>query len=192
VLPTLRLGDLVVEALMAGVLDMGPAQGPSGFDGILSLGFFDGCAYTVDPAAMTLTIGRSTAAPSAGVAVPLEVRRDGHSVEAFVRLVLPSGRAVLVEVDTGSETLILDQQFLGDCGLPAGSPAVQTTTGTDETGHEWVRHWAVAEGPVHLATRHRSHRPPHGSSSSRSFTTGWSAPSSSTATESPTTSRAHR
>ena len=115
------------------------------------MGFFDAQPYTVDPVGMTLTVGRAGVDPVAGTMVPLEVHRDGPSLSVFAQLVLPSGRTVAVEVDTGSQTLILDQQFLGDCGLTAGDPGIETTTGTDETGHEWVRHWAVAPGDVHLA-----------------------------------------
>ena len=151
VLPPLRLGDLLVEDHVAGVLDLGSTQGLTGFDGILSLGFFGAHPYTVDPVGMTLTVGRAGADPVEGTVVPLEVHRDGPSRSVFAQLVLPSGRTVSVEVDTGSQTLILDERFLGDCGLTAGDPGIETTTGTDETGHEWVRHWAVAPGDVHLA-----------------------------------------
>ena len=73
------------------------------------------------------------------------------SEDPFVQLVLPSGREICVEVDTGSGSLILDTRFLADCAVDLGSPEVTTNTGTDETGYEWTRHWVTIGGSVHLA-----------------------------------------
>jgi hypothetical protein len=44
-------------------------------------------------------------------------------VDPFVQLVLPSGREICVEVDIGSDSLILDT-YLSDCGVDADSPDV--------------------------------------------------------------------
>lgn len=150
-LPAVRLGEHTQDGLVAGVLDLGDASGPLGFDGILGPGFFEGHAVTTDPDARTLTVARSCDAPADGAVVPLEVRRDGPSLDPFAELVLPSGRTVHVEVDTGSANLILATRYLEDCGLAPDSPDLETTTGTDETGHPWVRHRATIRGSVHLA-----------------------------------------
>jgi len=83
--------------------------------------------------------------------VPIEVERDGPSLAPFVPLILPSGRKIRVEIDTGSHNLILDTRFLAECGPSPDGPAVETTTGTDETGHEWTRHYATIDGTVQLA-----------------------------------------
>jgi hypothetical protein len=72
-------------------------------------------------------------------------------VDWSVDLVLPSGRTVRVEVDTGSAALILDTAYLADFGLRVDDQAVEVTTGTDETGFEWTRRWAQVAGSVHLA-----------------------------------------
>ena len=71
--------------------------------------------------------------------------------DSYVRLVLPTGRTVLVEGDTGSDCLILDTPFMAECGLEAGGPGVSAREGVDETGHTYVRHDAVLPGSVHLA-----------------------------------------
>jgi hypothetical protein len=65
--------------------------------------------------------------------------------------VLPSGRQVQVEVDTGSANLILDTRFMPDCGVRIGGPGVTTKTGTDETGYHWTRHWATIYGEIYFA-----------------------------------------
>jgi hypothetical protein len=72
-------------------------------------------------------------------------------VDPFTQLILPSGREIVVEVDTGSHHLILDTRFMADCGVGVEDPDVDTKTGTDETGYQWTRRWATAHGSVHLA-----------------------------------------
>jgi hypothetical protein len=142
-LPEVAVGGYRATDRVAGVFDLGTE-----FDGILSPGFFEPYALTIDPVERTLTIGD---APTDGVTVPIDVHRDGPSVDSFVPLVLPSGRRITVEVDTGSEALILDTRFIADCGLSPDDPAIETETGTDETGYDWTRRHATAEGSVHLA-----------------------------------------
>ncbi|MCY1142358.1 retropepsin-like aspartic protease [Actinoplanes sp. Pm04-4] len=143
-LPSLSLGEHRVEGHLAGVADLG-----DGFAGILGPDFYAGLALCVDPAAMTVDFVDPGAAQ--GWEVPLQVRHENRTVDAFVTLTLPSGREVSVEVDTGSDNLILDTRFAGDCGIDLDGPEVTTKTGTDETGYEWTRHWATVRGSVHLA-----------------------------------------
>jgi hypothetical protein len=153
-LPGLALGDHTVDEHVAGVADLG-----EGFDGILGLGFFEQHTLTTDPIAMSLTIQPRESFQRGGHAVPLEVRRDGVSVVTFVRLVLPSGQEICVEVDTGSHSLILDTRFMSDCGVQRGDPGVTTKSGTDETGYEWTRHWVSIPGSVHLAAAPETAQP---------------------------------
>jgi hypothetical protein len=142
-LPELAVGEYRVAKCVAGVYDLGTE-----FAGILSPDFFEPYALTIDPAGRTLTIGD---APADGAEVSLDVRRDGLSVDPFASLVLPSGRTIIVEVDTGSETLILDPRFMADCGLSPDDPAIETETGIDQTGYDWTRRLATVKGSVHLA-----------------------------------------
>lgn len=150
-LPKVAFGDYEVNGHVAGVADLGDVDGPHGFAGILGPGFFAGHVVTTDPTAGTITAHDADCVPSDGYEIPLQIRRDGISVDAFATLVLPSGRELCVEVDTGSGSLILNTPFMADCGVQVGDAGVSTTTGTDETGHNWVRHWATIEGAVHLA-----------------------------------------
>ena len=150
-LPKLALGEHLVEDHLAAVADLGPAEGAAGFDGILSPTFFAGRAVTIDPERTTVMV-RAGAQPSEqDFVIPLDIERDGPSFDPFVQLVLPSGRTIRVELDTGSNNLILDLRFLDDCGVNLSDPAVTTESGIDETGHEWTRHWCDIPGEVHLA-----------------------------------------
>lgn len=145
-LPVMQLGDLRVEDHVAGVIDLGDE-----FAGILGPGFFEGRPPTIDPDRDTLTIEPASEVEADGVVVPIEVERDGPSLTPFLPLVLPSGRQIRVEIDTGSHNLILDTRYLAECGLSLDDDRVETTTGTDETGHRWTRRYATIAGSVHLA-----------------------------------------
>ncbi|WP_371400727.1 retropepsin-like domain-containing protein [Kribbella sp. NBC_00662] len=144
--PRIALGDFVVEGHVAGVADLGDA-----FVGILGPTFFENHSVTTDPDAKTLTVRPRESFRADGPEIPLEVRRESVSADPFVQLVLPSGREITVEVDTGSDSLILDTRFAADCGVDLADPKVSMRTGTDETGYEWQRHWATIAGSVHLA-----------------------------------------
>ena len=143
-LPTLAVGDYAVDAHVAVSVDLG-----DGFDGILAPAYFADRIVTTDPVAGTFTVhepGQSVE----GVEVPIDVHRDGPSADPFVELVLPSGRTVDVEVDTGSDCLILDTRFMAECGFEVGGPGVTAREGVDETGQAYVRYDATLAGAVHL------------------------------------------
>jgi predicted aspartyl protease len=150
-LPRLDVGGFTATGHLAAVADLGPADGPEGHDGLLGYSLFLGHAVTTDPAAGELTITPADRFDEPGTVVPLEVRDHGHSLDPFVRLVLPSGREVLVELDTGSQSLILHDRYAEECGVDLAAPGLETRTGTDETGGGFVRRWATIDGAVHLA-----------------------------------------
>jgi hypothetical protein len=150
-LPRLDLGGYAVDGHPAAVVDLGDLDGPNGFAGIIGPGFFEHHVVTTDSQAMTFTVRPAEDFAEDGVEIPLEIRRNGPSRDPFTRLVLPSGRQIVVEVDTGSHNLILDTRLMADCGIAIDDPGVTTKRGTDETGYEWIRRWAAIEGSVHLA-----------------------------------------
>jgi hypothetical protein len=143
-LPNLAVGDYAVDGHVAVSVDLG-----DGFDGILGPAYFADRIVTTDPAAGTFTV-HERGETVEGMDVPVDVHLDGFSADPFVELVLPSGRTVLVEVDTGSDCLILDSRFMAECGLEVGGPGVTAREGVDETGHPYVRYDATLAGAVHL------------------------------------------
>ena len=144
-LPELAVAGHAVEGHVAAAVDLG-----DGFDGILGPSFFGDRVVTTDVAAGTFTV-HAPGDEVEGIEVPLELHRDGPSVDPFVGLVLPSGRTVLVEVDTGSDCLILDAGLMAECGVEVGGDGVTAREGVDETGHTYVRYDATLAGGVHLA-----------------------------------------
>ncbi len=136
---------------VVGGLDFG-SFGPVAdrIDGILSLGCFERTGVTLDPGARTLSAAVRPPDASAAEGVAVEAVRDGPSISLFAPLVLPDGSRIRVEVDTGSDSLILDSKRMETLGLRPERGEVTTREGTDETGHRYVRHAARLTGPIFL------------------------------------------
>jgi hypothetical protein len=142
-----RLKDVPVCVLdLAG---FSPALRP--FEGMLSLGLFEDAPLRLSYGAGTAEVLPSRPTFGAGaVEVPMRVDHDGPSVDGFVALRLPDGRVADVEIDTGSDTLILHDRYF-DALVPDPS-AVRTVEGSDETGHRYRRRFGTVHGAVSVGT----------------------------------------
>ncbi len=151
-LPPVSVGDCILVDQVAAVVDLDQQGGGAAFAGILGLTAFADTPITVDPGTQTIELGVSG---DAEFRVPLDVQRRGPSTTPFAELVLPHGDWVKVEVDTGSDCLILDTDLLRRGAVtPRGE--LQTVDGTDETGYRWQRRTGLIEGSVFLAAAPRS------------------------------------
>ena len=66
-------------------------------------------------------------------------------------LVLPNGRTVEVEIDMGSDVLILDDSLAADVGVALDDPRLRVVDGRDETGHAYTRRFGTIRGRIHPA-----------------------------------------
>jgi hypothetical protein len=140
----IEVGPFRREGATVGIHDLGSMPPElSGLAGFLSLDVF-GDAVTVDYRRRELRAG-----PVDGVEVPLELRRDGPSLDAYAALTLPSGTEILAEVDMGSDVLVLDERFAEDVGVDLSDPALERREGTDETGNRFARTFAVVRGDIY-------------------------------------------
>lgn len=157
-LPPLTVDDRVLTDQVAAVVDLGAEDEERGFSGVLGLTAFNDDPVTVDPDSSTLTLGKPG---PAAFRVPLDIRRRGPSTGPFAQLVLPDGRAISVEVDTGSGCLILDAGLLSR-GEVTTAGELESGEGVDETGHEWTRLRGRLDGGIHFAgapqSRHENPR----------------------------------
>lgn len=126
-----------------GILDMGgfPVE-LDHIGGFLSLAHFAERLLTVDYPNGIVRVGGEPE----GTRIPVEVRRDGPAVDMFAPLVLPDGRTVSIEVDMGSDVLILDERF-----AELGGADVRRVDGTDETGNAYTRRFTTLPGRIHPA-----------------------------------------
>ena len=150
---SLTLGTHRREGHVVGILDTGTFPGGlTGVDGFLSLAFFEPVPFTVDyrGGAVVVETARSVAARAAsGSPVGIRLERQGPALDAFLPLTVPGRPRIEVEVDMGSDALILDESLAGAVGVRLDDPSVRRIEGRDETGHPYVRHVARISGTIH-------------------------------------------
>ena len=80
----------------------------------------------------------------------MRVTQDGPSTEVFMPLELPAGRVIEVEVDMGSDALILDERFAAELGADLDDAGVRKVEGRDETGYEYTRYFTTLSGDIRV------------------------------------------
>jgi hypothetical protein len=162
-LGSIKLGDHTRTNVPVSVFDLAP--GLEGIEGFVSLTSFRSAPVTIDYEAGVIVIEdeRSLAGRAArGTPVAIEVREDGpYSTDVYLDLTLPGGRSVSVEVDTGSDILILNQRFAAQNGINLAAEGTRKLLGQDETGHEYTRYFTTLPGDISLtpAPAFRQHHP---------------------------------
>lgn len=102
---SLSFGSIRQTEVPVGVFDMEQLMPGTGIDGFLSLGFFKDTAFTVDYKNKILTIESASTlekAKASGAVVPIQIDHQGVSTSIHMPLVLPNGKQIFAEVDTGS------------------------------------------------------------------------------------------
>jgi Aspartyl protease len=153
-LASVRLGELLSRDVPAAIFDMGAMAGLDGIGGFLSLQYFRSTPVTVDyPARLLVLEDEQSLARRAesGFPVGVQVKDDGPSTDVHLALRLPGGRVISVEVDAGSDQLILNQPLAAEAGVDLAGQNVQKVEGQDETGHAFARYFTALQGDVSLA-----------------------------------------
>lgn len=150
---SLSFGNIRQTEMPVGVFDMEQLMPGTGVDGFLSIGFFKNHAFTVDYKNKVLTIETDSTlekVKSAGVTVPIQIDHQGVSTSIHMPLILPNGKQISAEVDTGSQALILDEKFMAALGIKGTDSSVRQKEGKDETGHAFNRYFTTLNRAVHL------------------------------------------
>jgi len=150
--PPLSFGGVTRQDDLVGIIALG------GFppelcrvDGFLSLAFFDEVPFTVDYARDAVIVESPASADERtrdGSAVAVRLERDGPAVDAFMQLDLPGARTVQVEIDMGSDSLILDERLAEAAGVDLDRDGVRRLEGHDETGHAYTRFFTRLDGSI--------------------------------------------
>ncbi len=151
--PTMTFAGLTFEQVEVGIFDMSsfPAE-LADIGGFLSLAFFAHHPLTVDYGrGVVIVETRETLAAryAEGVPVSVDVQRDGASVTMFMPLTIPGGRSVSVEIDMGSDALILDERFAEETGASLDGDEVRRVDAVDETGHAFTRRFTRLAGRIY-------------------------------------------
>jgi hypothetical protein len=151
---SLQIGEHSSREARVGIFDMHAMAGLEQVEGFLSLTCFRALPVTIDYAAgLVILEDEASLARRAerGSLIPVQIEYDGCSTRLLLRLDLPSGRVITVEVDTGSESVILDESLAADVGVDLHDPSVRMHEGTDETGHQFTRYFAGVLGDIGVA-----------------------------------------
>ncbi len=144
--PLLEFAGISQRDAEVGLIDVsGFPPELAALDGFLSLAFFIDQPFTVDYASRTIRDGSD----ADGFVIPVSVVRDGPSVDVFMSLTIPGGRSISVEVDMGSESLILDERFAAEVGIELDGDRVRRVEGKDETGTSFVRSFTRLKGHIY-------------------------------------------
>lgn len=149
----LSFGNIQQTQVPVGVFDMEQLMPGADVDGFLSLDIFKDNAFTIDYKNKTITIETDSTLDkikTAGVIVPIQIDHQGLSTTIHMPLILPNGKQILVEVDTGSQDLILDEKFMAALGIKVTDSGVRHKEGKDETGHTFNRYFTTLNRAVHL------------------------------------------
>lgn len=148
---SLAIGHEEQRDVVVGVIDMDGFVDAPDIQGFVSLGFFARHPFTLDETRAELVLEDASSVDArlrAGTTVSVKLRREGESLTAFLPLDV-GGQAVLAEIDTGSDALILDERFMSPLGIDKS--ATKTVTGQDETGHPFIRWFTVLDKVVATA-----------------------------------------
>jgi len=155
--PLSTLGSLSVashraRAVPVAVVDLGL---DASIGGIVSLSFFKDVPFTVDYRARKVIVEDASSLKerrARGSVSPIRIEtEDAFAIDVRLALTLADGKTISVEVDTGSDALILNDTFMGALGVAPGAPGVKTVEGRDETGYSYTRYFTTVPGPVRVA-----------------------------------------
>jgi Aspartyl protease len=153
-LSSLRVGDHGAEDVTVGIFDMSDMAGLEGIDGFLGLDYFRSVPVTFDyPAGVVVLEEVSSLAQRAraGVSAGVRVEHDQCSTSVFLPLEVPGAGSLTVEVDTGSDVLILDEARAQEVGVDLAGPGTRRVEGRDETGQAFTRYFAKIPGAISVA-----------------------------------------
>jgi hypothetical protein len=153
-LESLQVGASPMRDVPVGIFNMHAMAGLGDVEGFVSLSSFRTTPVTVDYSAGCLVVEDEASLlrrAAAGTSVTVHVGYDGCSTDLMLGMDLPSGKQINVEIDTGSDVLILNTQFAQDAGIDLQGQAVEKAAATDETGHEFVRYFTEVRGDVKVS-----------------------------------------
>lgn len=153
-LDSLQIGASLMRDVQVGIFDMHAMAGLGDVEGFVSLSFFRTMPVTIDyPAGLLILEDEASLAGRAlaGTPVTVHVGYDGCSTELMLSLDLPNGKTISVEVDTGTDVLVLNERLAHDAGIDLQGQGIRRVEGSDETGHDFVRYFTELHGDIQVS-----------------------------------------
>lgn len=157
ILDSITAGGIDFRRAVAGIFDIFSDRSriPPEFrdvEGFISPALFQDIPFTWEYQSSKIVLESDTTAETSrrsGRCVPMKVKKEGPSIQLMVDLKLPSGRVISAEIDTGSNSLILNRSLMSE---PCQSKETRSENIEDETGHMAERVFSRLSGPVSLAS----------------------------------------
>ena len=150
--PSLSISGVTRRDHVVGIIELNGFPPELGaVDGFLSLAFFEATPFTVDYTRGEVVVESAASADERardGTAVAVRVARDGPAVDAFVQLDVPGGTTIEVEIDMGSDSLILDERLADGVGVDLRRDRVRRVESSDETGQSYTRSFTRLDGAI--------------------------------------------
>lgn len=126
----------------------------AGIDGFVGLRFFQHRPFTLDYRTKQLILETPLSLQgrvNSGTVVPLEIDDDQNtSLTVFAPLEVVGAGQAKVEVDTGSDSLILHRRFMAPLGIPEADEGIRVVRAKDETGFAFTRWFTKLSGQLRL------------------------------------------
>jgi hypothetical protein len=151
---SLSVGAYRRDDPVVAIFDFGEEAGLGEIQGFVGLDCFRSLAVTFDYPAGEIFIEDAdslAARAQVGMAVPVRPELGEHLVEVFLSLEVSGRRSILVEVDTGSDSLILNQALAAELGVDLSAAGMRRVDGLDETGHTYTRYFGQLAGEVSVS-----------------------------------------
>ncbi len=120
--------------------------------GILSLNFFRKVPFTLDYKRKVLILEDSESLKkrvATGIRVPVKIESKGDvELSIKVPISIDKNPRLFAEVDTGSDSLILDLRYMKSLNIR--NAKIKRVVGKDETGHSFIRYFTELPGNICL------------------------------------------
>jgi hypothetical protein len=149
-LGALSFGGAIQRDLPVGILDVDEPK-LADVGGFLSLACFRDRPVTFDYPRREIVVETASSLAERlkhGTSVGVAVEQDELVAEVFLPLDVPGAGTITVEVDTGSDNLILDESLAETVGVDLSAPDVRVVEGQDETGYTYRRTFTTLPGTI--------------------------------------------
>jgi len=119
--------------------------------GFISLNFFENQPFTIDYKNNTIVLETAKSLAKRkkeGRAIPIMFDRQGIALGIFMMMNIPNGKPARMEVDTGSDSLILNNTYMEQLGFQPSDPKLKRVEGKDETNNKFVRYFGQMDGDI--------------------------------------------
>jgi hypothetical protein len=152
----LQFGPVSLKSTPVGVWEMKgfltEGEGLRDVHGFLSLNAIADAPLTIDYTRMKMifeTMQSLAFRRNNGHVIPIELKRNGESLTTFMRLSLPNGDPISVEIDLGGNILTLNASLMDRLKISKTAEDLRIENAIDETDFAYRRYFTKMAGPIY-------------------------------------------